>query len=548
MDLGLCPNPQGGNASLTSVCTSYRFEKTFREVFGSMFGKIAKALLLVSLVLALALPVFAADKSIVISLASDALYLDPHKQDETITNALTRHIYDQLLRLDPEGQVVPDLAESWELADDEVTWTFHLRKNVKFSDGTPFTAADVAFNIDRAAQNIISDVVINIKSHEVVDDNTIKIVTATPDAVLLDNMAQMRLVSKSYAEKAGDDELNLKPIGTGPYRLVEWVKEDHIDLEANPNYWGPQPAIAKVRFRPITNAATRTAALLTGEVDLIEDVPVRDVDRVEKTKGVDVVARPGMRLIYLHIDANREPTPAIAGPVNPMKDLRVRQAMSMGIDRDLIVRVTLNGNGYPTGQLVLEGKRGYLSDLGVPKYDPEKAKELLKEAGYEKGFKVVLDAPNGRYVNDAQVAQAVASQLAKIGVEVEPNLHPKTTFFDYVRPGDKSSLVMTGWSEPVDVGTLANTLFYTRNKTPGKGTSNRGHYSNAEFDRLIDEADATADVKERAELLDKAARVIIEDVGVIPLYFNKDIYGKKSNVKFTPRVDKQILAQEIDVD
>lgn len=512
-----------------------------------MFKKLGKSLLLVVMLLAFALPTFAAEKSIVIGLASDALYLDPHQQDETITNALTTHIYEGLFGFNAEGKAVPVLAESWELADDEVTWTFHLRKGVKFSDGTPFTAADVAFNLDRAANNIVSDLVANVKSYEILDDHTIKIVTTTPDAVLLDNMAQLRLLPKAYTEKIGDDEVNLKPMGTGPYKLVEWVKEDHITLEANPNYWGKKPAIASVRYRPITNAATRTAALLTGEVDLIEDIPVRDVDRVEKTNGVDVVARPGMRLMYLHIDANREPTPAIAGGVNPMKDIRVRQAMSMGIDRALIVRVTLNGNGYPTGQLVLEGKRGYISGLEVPKYDPEAAKLLLKDAGYEKGFKVVLDAPNGRYVNDAQVAQAIASQLAKIGIEVEPNLHPKTTFFDYVRPGDKSSLVMTGWSEPIDVGALANTLFYTRNKTQGKGTSNRGHYSNAEFDKLVDDADATADIEERARLLERASRVIIEDVGVIPLYFNQDIYGKKSTVKFTPRMDKQILAQEIDV-
>lgn len=513
-----------------------------------MISKFARGIFLISLVFGLALSASAAEKSIVIGLASDALYLDPHQQDETITNALTTHLYEGLFAFNAEGKVVPVLAESWKLAADEVTWTFKLRKGVKFADGTPFTAADVAFNIDRAAKNIVSDLVANIKSYKVIDNNTIQIVTATPDAVLLDNLAQLRLLSKAYTEKVGDDEVNLKPMGTGPYKLVEWVKEDHITLEVNPNYWGVKPVISKVRFRPITNAATRTATLLTGESDLIEDVPVRDVARVENTRGVDVVARPGMRLMYLHIDANREPTPAIKGSVNPMKDIRVRQAMSMGIDRDLIVRVTLNGNGYPTGQLVLEGKRGYLPDLGVPKYSPERARELLKEAGYEKGFKVVLDAPNGRYVNDAQVAQVIASQLAKIGIDVEPNLHPKTTFFDYVRPGDKSSLVMTGWSEPIDVGSLANTLFYTRNKTKGKGTSNRGHYSNAAFDRLVDAADATADVQKRAELLEKASRIIIDDVGVIPLYFNKDIYGKKSTVKFTPRMDKQILAQEIDIE
>jgi peptide/nickel transport system substrate-binding protein len=222
--------------------------------------------------------------------------------------------------------------------------------------------------------------------------------------------------------------------------------------------------------------------------------------------------------------------------------------MSLGIDRETIVRVTMNGNGYPTGQMLLEDKRGYLKDLPVPEYNPDKAMELLKEAGYEKGFKVKLDAPNGRYPNDAQIAQAIASQLAKIGVEIEPILHPKTTFFDYVRPGDKSSLVMTGWSEEIDTGSMANTLFYSRGKNPAKGGSNRCHYSNDEYDKLIDEADETADIAKRTELVERSARIILDDVGIIPLLFNQDIYGLKTKVRFTPRADKSILVFEMDVE
>ncbi|MDR1740591.1 MAG: ABC transporter substrate-binding protein [Synergistaceae bacterium] len=488
-----------------------------------------------------------AEKSIVIGLGSDALFLDPHHQDETITNALTSHLYDGLLRNNTEGKPVASLATSWELADDQKTWTFHLRPGVKFSDGSPFSAEDVKFNVERIRDTTTKSAVNGIDRVEVVDDNTVKIITKTPYAVLLDNLARIRLVSKAYVERVGNDEANLKPVGTGPYRCVEWVKEDHITLVPNEHYWGTPPAIKNVRFRPITNAATRTAALLTGEVDFIEDVPVRDIERVERNKGTTVVSHPGARLIYLHIDANRSPTPAIDLPTNPMTDVRVRQAMSLGIDRELIVKVALNGSGYPTGELVLPGKRGYLDGLPVPPCDPEKAKALLKDAGWEKGFKVKLDAPNGRYPNDAQVAQAIASQLAKIGITIDLMLHPKSVFFDYVRPGDKSSLVMTGWSEMIDLGEMANTLFYSRDKTPGKGTSNRAHYSNAEFDRLIDAGDATADVAKRAEYLEEAARVILDDVGVIPLYFNKDNYGKKDKVKFTPRFDKQILAQEMDI-
>lgn len=492
--------------------------------------------------------VSAAEKTLVVGLASDALFLDPHQQDETITNAMTRHIYESLLFVEADGSLSPALAESWSVGADQLTWTFKLRKGVTFSDGTPLTAEDVLFSLERIKGALIKDKIASIKETRIVDDHTIEIVTVAPDAVLLDNLARSAIISKAYATRVGDAELNLKPMGTGPYVCTEWVKEDHISMERNDRYWGKAPAIAKVRYRPITNAATRTAALLSGEVDMIEDVPVRDVERVKKGKDIEVVAHPGMRLIYLHVDANREKTPAIDLPKNPLTDHRVRQALSMAINREAIVKVALNGSGYPTGQMVLEGLRGYIPGLPLPEYNPEKARALLKEAGYEKGFKVTLDAPNGRYVNDAQVAQAIASQLSKVGIEVNLNLMPKTVFFDYVRPGDKSSLVMTGWSEPIDAGAMANILFYTRGKNPNKGSSNRCHYANPAFDKLIDEADSTADPAVRGSLLKEASQVILSDVGLVPLYFDKDLYGKKKNVRFTPRSDKYILAAGMDIE
>ncbi|MDR2137450.1 MAG: ABC transporter substrate-binding protein, partial [Synergistaceae bacterium] len=244
-----------------------------------------------------------AEKSIVIGLASDTLFLDPQQQNETITNAITRHVYDPLISYSPDGSTLrPVLAESWELAPDQLTWTFHLRKGVKFSDGTPFTAEDVKFTFERAQKNLVKNRLAAVDKIEVVDDHTLKIVTKAPTAVLLDNLELLKIMSKAYTEKVGDDEVNLKPMGTGPYVCVEWIKEDHITFAPNKNYWGAPPAISNVRFRPITNAATRTAALLTGEVDLIEDIPVRDVDRMKKAEGIKVLERPGMRLIYMHID------------------------------------------------------------------------------------------------------------------------------------------------------------------------------------------------------------------------------------------------------
>ncbi|MDD4021802.1 ABC transporter substrate-binding protein [Aminivibrio sp.] len=512
-----------------------------------MNRRLAAVLAVLALALVFAAPA-AAEKSIIIGLASDALFLDPSQQDETITNTMGRYMYDGLLNNDAQGIPSPALAESWSVGDDNLTWTFNLRKGVTFHDGTAFTAEDVAYTIEVCRTSLLKNFTSSIKEVQVVDPHTVKIVTNAPTAILLESLVALRILPKEYRTKLGETAFNQAPMGTGPYIFEEWIKEDHISMKANENYWGGAPKIKKITMRPISNAATRTAALLTGEVDIIEDVPVRDVAKVKSTEGIEVVDRPSERLIYLHVDSHRAKGPGIIDlDKNPLADIRVRKALSLAINRDSIVKMIMNGNAYATNQMVLKGRRGYVEDMPEAKYDPEEAKKLLTEAGYPDGFKVYLDAPNGRYPNDGQVAQALASQLTKAGILVELRLHPKSTFFDFVRPGDKSSLVMTGWSEPIDVGEMASVLFYTRGKNPAKGGSNRGHYANAEFDSLIDEADGTADPDKRRLILEKAARLIVEDVGIVPLYFQQDLYGKKSSVVFEPRVDKSILAYEMDV-
>ena len=509
--------------------------------------KFAALFAVLALCLALAAPA-AAEKSIVIGLASDALFMDPSQQDETITNTMGRYMYDGLLNNDALGVPRAALAESWTIGDDNLTWTFSLKKGVTFHDGSDFTAEDVAYTVEVCRTSLLKNFTASIDRVEVVDPYTVKIITKAPTAVLLESLAALRILPKAYRTKLGETAFNQAPVGTGPYVFVEWVKEDHIAMKANEQYWGGAPKIGKVTFRPISNAATRTAALLTGEVDIIEDVPVRDVDKLKSTEGLSVVDRPSERLIYLHVDSHRPQGPGIIGlDKNPLADLRVRKALSLAINRDSIVKMIMNGNAYATNQMVLKGRRGYVEDMPAPKYDPEEAKKLLAEAGYPDGFKVYLDAPNGRYPNDGQVAQALASQLTKAGIQIELRLHPKTTFFDFVRPGDKSSLVMTGWSEPIDVGEMASVLFYTRGKNPAKGGSNRGHYANPGFDALVDEADGTADPGKRRVILEKAARMIVDDGGIVPLYFQQDLYGKKDAVVFEPRADKSILAYDMDV-
>ena len=509
--------------------------------------KFAALFAVLALCLVLAAPA-AAEKSIVIGLASDALFMDPSQQDETITNTMGRYMYDGLLNNDALGVPRAALAESWTIGDDNLTWTFSLKKGVKFHDGSDFTAEDVAYTVEVCRTSLLKNFTASIDRVEVVDPHTVKIVTKAPTAVLLESLAALRILPKAYRTKLGETAFNQAPVGTGPYVFVEWVKEDHIAMKANEQYWGGAPKIGKVTFRPISNAATRTAALLTGEVDIIEDVPVRDVDKLKSTEGLSVVDRPSERLIYLHVDSHRPQGPGVIGlDRNPLADVRVRKALSLAINRDSIVKMIMNGNAYATNQMVLKGRRGYVEDMPEPKYDPEEAKKLLAEAGYPDGFKVYLDAPNGRYPNDGQVAQALASQLTKAGIQIELRLHPKTTFFDFVRPGDKSSLVMTGWSEPIDVGEMASVLFYTRGKNPAKGGSNRGHYANPGFDALVDEADGTADPGKRRVILEKAARMIVDDGGIVPPYFQQDLYGKKDAVVFEPRADKSILAYDMDV-
>ena len=513
-----------------------------------MGKRFAAILAVCALSLLMCTAAVAAEKSLVIGLASDALFMDPSQQDETITNTMGRFMYDGLFNSDPRGIPVPGLATSWSVGDDNLTWTFALRKGVKFHDGSDFTAEDVAYTIDVCRTSLLKNFTASIKEVRIVDPHTVKIITSVPTAILLESLVPLRILPKAYRTKVGPEKFNQAPIGTGPYIFQEWVKEDHITMKGNDAYWGGAPKIAKVTMRPISNAATRTAALLTGEVDIIEDVPVRDVEKVKGTKGFEVIDRPSERLIYLHVDANRPKGAGIIGlDRNPFNDIRVRKALSLAINRDAIVKMIMNGNAYATNQLVLEGRRGYTKKIPAPAYDPAEAKKLLAEAGYPDGFKIYLDAPNGRYVNDGQVAQALASQLTKVGIQIELRLHPKSVFFDFVRPGDKSSLVMTGWSEPIDVGEMASVLFYTRGKNPAKGGSNRGHYANPEFDKLIDSADATADPAKRAAILEDAAALIVADGGVVPLYFQQDLYGRKEGIAFTPRSDKSILAYEMDV-
>ena len=489
-----------------------------------------------------------ADKSLTIGLTSDAVHMDPQAGEELSSNIMFYHLYDPLVRRDADLQFGPGLAESWDLAD-ETTWVFNLRKDVKFHDGDTLKASDVVFTLDRLKASLMANLAANIESFRAIDDHTVEIKTFRPYAALPNDLAAILILSEDHVTEVGD-ELDLKPMGTGPYKLSEWVKEGRIVLEAFDDYHLGEAEIETVTFRPITNPATRTAALLSGEVDIVQDLAVRDVDRVKRSDGFEVVTRPSLLNLVLALDV-REESPTIDGK-NPMTDRRVREAMARAIDVDTLSKVIMNGLSTPSAQYVPESHVGHLDGANFRElypFDLEKASALMAEAGVADGFTLTLDATNNRYVNDAQIAQALASMLAKININLNLNLMPKSNFFGYIRvPSEQSSFIMSGWDVPSgDAGSMYGVMFYSRDKKEGYGQVNRGSYSNPEVDALIDKADSTPRVEERDKHLQAVTEILLRDIPMIPVHYEQDIYGARDGIEFTPRTDKFMWAYDMDV-
>lgn len=500
--------------------------------------------------LALPLATMAEAKDITIGLTSDPTILDPQAGEELSSNIMFYHVYDPLVRRDANLQFGPGLAESWSLKDDK-TWVFKLRDGVKFHNGALLKASDVVFTIERLKASVMSNLSANIASATAVDDLTVEITTPGPYAALPNDLAAILILNEAYVKSVGDTELGLKPMGTGPYMLKEWVKEDHLTLEAFPDYFAGKAKIDTVTFRPITNPATRTAALLTGELDVVQDLAVRDVERAKAEPGVTVLTRPSLLNILLALDV-REKSPTIALDKNPMTDRRVREAIARAIDVATIDKVIMNGLATASVQYVPDSHLGYVEGAdfrAMYPFDLARAKELMAEAGYADGFTMTLDATNNRYVNDAQIAQALTSMLAQIGIELKLNLMPKSNFWGYIRvPSDNSSLIMSGWDVPSgDAGSMYNALYYSRDKKPGYGEVNRTSYSSPEVDTLLDKADSTANIEERDGFLQEATKILLADIPMIPVHYEQDIYASHDGVTFTPRIDKFIWAYEMDV-
>jgi len=497
-------------------------------------------------------------EELVIGLASEPTSIDPHYHNLGPNNAFGRHIFSRLILQDENQQLTPGLAVSWEAIDD-LTWEFKLREGVTFHDGNPFTADDVVFTYERAPEvpNSPSSFATYTKGKTVVkvDDLTVHIKTETPYPLMANDVSTIPIISVEAGEGATTEDYNSgkAAIGAGPFKFVEYVPGDRIVVERNDDYWGEAPAWDKVTFKPIKSGPSRVAALLAGDVDLIESVPTTDIESLKGDDSINLPQGVSNRVIYLHLDHARSDSPFIkakdGGAIdNPLQSHQARMAISKAINRDAIVERVMENVAIKAGQLLPNGFFGVSPNLQPVDYDPEGAKALLAEAGYPDGFQLTIHGPNDRYINDAKIAEAIAQMLTRIGIETAVETMPRSVYFKRASAGGPDgtpefSFILVGWGAGSgEASSPLKSLIHTHDKDRGFGASNRGRYSNPEVDGLIEEALAAIDDGARQDLLAKATELAINDGAIIPLHYQVNTWGTRKGLTYIPRTDEFTLA------
>jgi peptide/nickel transport system substrate-binding protein len=496
-----------------------------------------------------------------LGVAAEPTSMDPHFHNLTPNNSMLSHIFEYLVDQDERQRLQPGLAESWKAIDD-TTWEFKLRRNVRFHDGTPFTADDVLFSFERAPNVEGSPSSFGIyakgKTLTKVDDHTVHIKTAAPYPLMPNDVSQIFIVSKKHASGAKTPDFNSgkAAVGTGPFKYVEYTPGNRIVMQRNDGYWGTKPHWARVVFRGIKSDPSRVAALLAGDVDLIDEVPATDMERLKKDPKLAIAQTVSNRIIYLHLDHFRDDSPFVkakdGGPIkNPLRDRRVRTAISKMIDRDAIVSRVMEGQAVKAGQLLPDGFFGVSKKLKPVAYDPAGAKKLLAEAGVPNGFRLTIHSPNDRYPNDAKIAEAVGQMLTRNGIDTQVVTMTQGVFFREASTGSpdkgpKFSFILVGWGSGTgEASSPLKSLLATFDREKGMGPSNRGRYSNPEVDKLINQALATVDDAKRQDLLARATEVAIEDVGIIPLHYQVNTWAMRKGFSYKPRTDERTLAGDI---
>ena len=487
--------------------------------------------------------------------SGDSLTLDPHAQNEGPTHTLSHQIYEGLLQRDMSGAIIPALATDWAVTDDPTVWRFNLREGVTFHGGEAFDADDVVFSVERAMKptSAMKELLTSVTEVRKVDELTVEFVTDGPNPLLPANMTNLFMMDQGWTTdndaaepqdfaNGGDNFAASNVNGTGAYRLGSRAADERTVLNANDTYWGRDAfplEVTEIVYTPIQSAATRVAALLSGEVDLIQDVPVQDIGRVDGQNGLLVNAAPQNRTIFLGMNQGADDLSSddVDGE-NPFASEDVRKAMNMAIDRAAIQRVVMRGQSDPTGVIVPPFATGWTEALNaLPEGDTAEAKQMIVDAGYPDGFTVQLDCPNDRYVNDEAICQAVVGMFARIGVTVNLDAKPKAQHFPLIN-NRTTDFYMLGWGVPTfDSEYVFNFLVHT--PTDDRGSWNATGYADAELDEKIQSLSSEVDEEVRNATIAEIWAQVQADTLYLPIHNQVLNWGMKDTIDFQVQPEDQ---------
>jgi peptide/nickel transport system substrate-binding protein len=491
----------------------------------------------------------------------DAVSMDPHSLNESLQLSFTGNVYEPLIARDKKLGLVPGLATAWKQTTPTV-WRFALRPGVKFHDGAPFTADDVVFSFKRVAGDgsDMKSYTSSIKEVRKVSDLVVEIETLTPFPILPDVLTLVYMMNRAWCEtnkattpvdrrKGTENLASFKANGTGPFRVKERQPGARTVLARHFAYWDKvESNVDEVVFTPIGNDATRVAALMSGEVDVMEPVPLQDVARLNSNPALTVMQGPELRTIFLGMDQKRDELlfSSVKGK-NPFKDVRVRHAFYQAIDIEAIRSRVMRGAATPTALMVGPGIKGFVPEMNkrLP-YDPEASKKLLAEAGYPSGFEVTMNCPNDRYVNDGEICQAVASSLAKVGVKINLLAESKATYFQKILSRN-TSFYLLGWTPGTYDAHNALTSLMATPTDKGQGQFNLGSYSNPKVDELTLKIQSETDQTKRSTMIAEAFKIHADDIGHLPLHQQALAWGMKKSVALTQLADNMMFFKWVTV-
>lgn len=512
--------------------------------------------LFLATLLAAAIPAAApCAQGLTLALASTPTAVDPHFHNLVPNNAIAAHVFDKLVHQDERQQLVPGLAESWRPLSDTV-WEFRLRAGVTFHDGAPLEAEDVAASLRRVpavpnSPGPFTQFTRGIAAVEVVDARTLRITTRgaqplLPTDLSVINIIPRRLESATTAEFRAGTAM----VGTGPFRFESFTPGDRVTLTRNDGYWGGAAHWQRVTLRIIPNDSARAAALLAGDVDAVDAVPITQLDALKRRPDLRLFRATSNRVMFLSFDTFRETTPHATqrgggAMPNPLRDPRVRAAISRAINRPAIVDRLMEGEAIAAGGLLADGFFGASPRLTPEAFDLDGARRLLREAGLPNGFALTIHGPNDRFPNDEKILQAVAQMLQRAGIETRAEALPFNTILSQGGPPNHAySTMLLGWgSNTGEASSPLRALLATMDRDRGMGVGNRGRYSNPALDAVIQQALSTVDDAARSALLQQASEMAMADHALVPILYQVNIWATRGGIAYTPRADEWTLAR-----